>query len=430
MNVSKAYEITDAKITFVSLVDKAANLKKFLITKAEAGKATFSTYGRIVKTDADSHFVTGIVYEPLTEDAHGNFMTEKEITKTAYSFIKNGGSADLQHSFKPLEGAAVVESWIAKADFQCGDETVQKGTWLMTMEITEPKIWEAIEKGEITGFSMGGIGVYSDKDVNLDNVSKSTEDVKNEPEQSEKKGVFKKLAELLGFDVVEKGELADSFSEKQRANSFWTAFYALEDLLCHWDSWSGREVLESDEAKIKEALSDFSTIVEGILTSKTPITKQLAAADKPVEKSGKKMSGANRETLQTAYDALGVLLEAVSDVKEDEEEKAEDGTKPDEGGENNKEDTEVTKAEVEKLLQDTVADTVANAVEKALGEQQKEEPKQPDEAITKEMVQEMVTQAVTKAIEPVLKARGIPSALNDGTGGEQPVEKHYLYGIL
>ena len=32
MEVKKAYEITDAKIQFVSLVDKAANLKKFLIT--------------------------------------------------------------------------------------------------------------------------------------------------------------------------------------------------------------------------------------------------------------------------------------------------------------------------------------------------------------------------------------------------------------
>ena len=152
MNISKAYEITDAKIKFVSLVDKAANLKKFLITKAEAGKATFSTYGRIVKADAANHFVTGVVYEPLTEDAHGNFMTEEEITKAAYYFAKNGGDVDLQHSFEPLDGAEVVESWIAKADFQIGDETVQKGTWLMTMEIDNQQIWDAIEKGEITGF--------------------------------------------------------------------------------------------------------------------------------------------------------------------------------------------------------------------------------------------------------------------------------------
>lgn len=439
MNISKAYEITDAKIKFVSLVDKAANLKKFLITKAEAGKATFSTYGRIVKADAANHFVTGVVYEPLTEDAHGNFMTEEEITKAAYYFAKNGGDVDLQHSFEPLDGAEVVESWIAKADFQIGDETVQKGTWLMTMEIDNQQIWDAIEKGEITGFSMGGVGVYSEEDVQLDNVEKTATGAVNEPEQSEKKGVFKKLAEMLGFDVVEKGALADEYAKRQRANNFWTAFYALEDMLCHWDSWSGEQVLETDDNKVKEALSDFTTIVEGILTSGESVTKQLALADKPIEKAGKKMSSANRATLQSAYDALGVLLEAVTDVSSEDEEETEDKkddsekgkpeeqeTKPNEGEEDdNKEEAEVTKAEVEKLVQDAVAE----AVTKALGEQQQNDP-QPDEAVTKEMVQDMVTKAVTEAIAPVLKARGVPSAMNDGTGETQPVEKHYLHGIL
>ena len=39
--IEKAYAITDAKISFVSLVDKAANKKQFLITKAEHGSASF-----------------------------------------------------------------------------------------------------------------------------------------------------------------------------------------------------------------------------------------------------------------------------------------------------------------------------------------------------------------------------------------------------
>lgn len=92
--IEKAYAITDAKISFVSLVDKAANKKQFLITKAEHGSASFASYGRIVNADADSHYITGIVYEPLTEDAHGNYMTEQEITKAAYWFAKNGNQVD------------------------------------------------------------------------------------------------------------------------------------------------------------------------------------------------------------------------------------------------------------------------------------------------------------------------------------------------
>ena len=95
--IAKAYAITDAKISFVSLVDKAANKKQFLITKSEDGAANFATFGRILKADADSHFVTGIVYEPMVEDTQGNYMTEEEITKAAYWFAKNGNQVDLQH---------------------------------------------------------------------------------------------------------------------------------------------------------------------------------------------------------------------------------------------------------------------------------------------------------------------------------------------
>lgn len=432
MEVKKAYEITDARIQYVSLVDKAANLKKFLITKADDGRAAFTTCGRIVKADADNHFVTGIVYEPMVEDAHGNFMTEGEITKAAYYFAKSGNKVDLQHSFTPLDGAAVVESWIEKADIQIGDEAIQKGTWLMTMEITDPDIWDKIEKGEITGFSMGGVGVYSEEDVQLEDVEK-TAGTENEPEQNEKKGVFKKLAELLGFDVVEKGAFQDTFEATKKARDFWAAFDTLEGMLRRWDYYADEMIFESDTEKITEALSEFSEAIQSILAGGSSVVKEVAK-EKPVKKAGKKMSSANKETLQTAYDAIGALLEAVADPepepeKDDEgkgEDKNEPETKEDEGEDNSeKEEKDVTKQEVEQVVQEAVAE----AVKKAMGEQQTTE--QPEaEVVTKEDVQEMVQKAVSDAVAPLLKARGVPSAMNDGGSTEQPVEKHYLHGIL
>lgn len=79
--IAKSYAISDAKITFVSLVDKAANKHEFLITKAADGQADFQSFGRIIKSDTESHYVTGIVYEPMVEDTDGNYMTEEEITR-------------------------------------------------------------------------------------------------------------------------------------------------------------------------------------------------------------------------------------------------------------------------------------------------------------------------------------------------------------
>ena len=229
--LKKAYEITDAKIQFVSLVDKAANKRQFLLKKEASGKATFTTYGRIIKADSENHYVTGIVYEPMEEDSHGNFMTEEEITKAAYWFAKNGDKVDLQHSFEPLDGATVVENWIAKADFEIDGEAIQKGTWLMTVEVTDESVWKGIEKGDITGFSMGGLGNYSEEDIELDNVSKQ--------ETKEKKGLLKQLAAALGVNVVEKGAMSELYEERSKGTLFWNALNSIEEVLYKYDNITG-----------------------------------------------------------------------------------------------------------------------------------------------------------------------------------------------
>ncbi len=402
----KAYEITEAKIQFVSLVDKAANLRTFLLKKADDGKATFTTCGRIVKADPESHHVTGIVYEPLTEDSQGNFMTEAEITKAAYWFAKNSNQVDIQHSFKPFKGGAVVENWIAKADFTIGKEQVKKGTWLMTVEVDDPEIWKSIEKGDITGFSMGGVGSYSEEDINLDNVNKQ--------EVSEKKGLLKSLAKWMGFEVSEQ----DTTTELRLSNG------------------------------------------------------EPAA---PVSKAGKKMSGRNKETLAGIYESLGAFLKEFDDPepKPDDDETKEkvketesavagkpDGEiKPDK----DKEDKEVNKAEVQKIVDEAIAKalnpqgqntpqtgtTPATSVAKAEGGQEPagavitpesiakmvseaiEKALTPkEEPVTAAQVQDMITASVAKAIDPLLKSKGLPSNLGTGTGTVEKQEQHYLHGIL
>lgn len=196
--VQKAIEISDAKIQFISLVDKAANKRQFLVTKGEGGSAQFSTTAKIVKVDTATHYITGIVYEPLAEDAHGNFMTEDEIRKAAYWFAKNGDQVDLQHSFESAEGLSVVENYVAPCDMIIGEAPVAKGAWIITVECANEDVWQAVQKGELTGFSMGGMGKYSEEETALEDVTKTAE--------SEKRSLFKRLGELFGFGIVEKGE--------------------------------------------------------------------------------------------------------------------------------------------------------------------------------------------------------------------------------
>lgn len=441
----KAYEITEAKIQFVSLVDKAANLRTFLLKKADDGKATFTTYGRIIKAEPESHHVTGVVYEPMAEDSQGNYMTEAEITKAAYWFAKNSGQVDIQHSFKPFEGGDVVESWVAKADFTIGDEQVKKGTWLMTVEVTDPEIWESIEKGDITGFSMGGIGNYSEEDVDLDTVNKQ--------DSGEKLGLLKQLAKALGLGAVEKGAMADLYAQRAQSTLFWEAFYALQDTLNHYDPITGRYIYETDEAKLRECLEDFGSIMTEILSGTGNIAKALAEG-RPVEKAGKKMSGKNKETLSGIYESLGAFLKEFDDPEPDD-----DGTKTDK----DKEDKEVNKAEVQQIVDEAIAKAMAEqsqntpqeAATPATTVTKSEEGQEPadaaitpetvakmvseaiekatapkEEPITIQQVQNMITESVAKALDPLLKSKGLPTNLGSSTGTVEKQEEHYLHGIL
>lgn len=441
--VNKAKEITDARISFVSLVDKAANKRPFLIVKNEDGKAAFTTYGRIIKSDDNRHFVTGIVYEPMTEDAHGNYMTADEIAKAAFWFAKNGNKVDLQHNFVSEEGTAVVESWIAKSDCDIGGETVKEGTWLMTIEINDDSLWQSIQNGEITGLSMGGLGVYAQEDTDLSSAS---------------------VTKSQGR--VEKGAVTDNFKQSNTSSSFWNAFDALRSALYSYNSYTGAYTYQTDEDAIKAALEEFGTIITNLLTdasSEKPLTKSLFEC-KPtpelgrIEKAGRSLSAKNREALQGLYDSLGTFLASV-DANPDNKTSGDDTSI--ETTKTTKEGKTMTKSEAEKLVQEAVAkalgqqqteqqapaaaakaadeeitpDFVQNAVDaaikKALGQQEPEQKQ--EQQLTKADLSDLIDGIVEKSVSAVLNSRANPTNLNGASGTVQKSaaqDECYLHGIL
>lgn len=450
-SIVKSIEITDAKISFVSLVNKAANKKQFLIAKEEGGKARFASYGKIVKVDKDNHYVTGIVYEPLVKDAHDNFMSAQEIQKAAYWYAKNGDKVDIQHSFEAMNGACVVENWIEKADTTIENQEIRKGTWLMTVEISDSDVWEKIEKGDITGFSMGGVGVYNDEEVELDNIEKGETGMSDQGE--EKVGLLKKIAKALGIDgfekqlsAVTKGEMADEYIRRQKSSSFWNAMNTLQELLSsgHWDYYYDHYVYSftSDEQSIKDALTEFSTIIIDILCEDS-ITKALELeAPKGIKKSGKKMSSGNKEKLDHLYQALSDFKSEFDESEESEEEeesmKKEDldqiekmiqSAVNQEKPANEKQMIEksggagaVTLEAVNKMIQETVAKALCN----------EDDDEQEEKLLEKSVTAEDVEVMITKALSGVLKGRGLGSNLNDEVDVQKSERKgeHYLHGIL
>ena len=426
--IAKAYEISNARINFVSLVNKAANKHQFLIVKADDGNAIFQTFGRIVKADTESHYVTGIVYEPMVEDSQGNYMTEEEIAKAAHWFMKNEGSVDIQHCFKKADGCEVVESYVAKSDMEIAGQPIKKGTWLMTMEISNADVWDSISKGDITGYSMGGVGAYSLEDVELP-VEK----------QEEPKGIFKKLAKAMGFEVVEKGAVKNQYNRRIKSDNFYTAWSALSNVLdgekFNPETGQYEYGYTDDEDVIRAALSDFNDIVTNLLTGNVSIVKSLEKAAKeapaPIIKAGKSLSSKNLSALKGIHESLGSFL---SDFEEEPENNI------------NKEDDTMTHEEVQNIVGEEVKKAMEPIAKQLEAITKSAEPTTPETATPEmgdvsadsiaKMVGEEVQKAmepVTKMLEPLMKSRSLPGNLNDAPGSavtKSEAEPHYMTGMF
>lgn len=474
-NVEKAYALSDAKIQFVSLVDKAANKRKFLITKAEEGSATFQSYGRIVKADSESHFVTGIVYEPMAEDTDGEYMTAEEIEKAAHWYMKNTGKVDIQHCFVKAEGIDVVESFVAKSDMDIDGTPIKKGTWLMTVEVGDSAVWESIQKGEITGFSMGGVATRSDEDVNLDEVEKA-EVEKSEETMDVPDSFFKKLTKAIkeafksekteeATEQVAKGAVAESYARRSKESNLYTAWRCLESALegYQYDAETGEGGwgYTVDPEVIRDALADFNAIVTNILTSDDIIGEiEKAAKEAPVEKAGRSLSSKNLNALKTI---CGNLQSFLAEFDTDNAEGGEAGDAEGEGAGVSKSDTttkedesEMKKSEVEAIVAEVVKsalEPVTQSIEElkksedTADESQKvtkndgDEDEAEDSAdnISEDVVKSIVKDALADALAPVTqqldaikKSRALPSNLNDGPASvaKSEEEHHYLHGIL
>ena len=156
--ISKA-ELTDIELLELSLVNKAANKKKFLFFKSEeSGEVNFEKFIEIYpveKADTDEHIISGIVYEPMVKDTDGDFATENEIRKAAFHFMQNIQRFRVNHKGDDAK-VKVLESYIAPVDLVINKQSVKKGSWVLTARILSKKLWTAIKNGDINSFSMAG----------------------------------------------------------------------------------------------------------------------------------------------------------------------------------------------------------------------------------------------------------------------------------
>lgn len=110
---------------------------------------------RLIKS-TEERIVFGVVLEPDTIDAQGDTIPAEEIRQAAHKFMEHFGQLGLQHKEVVNGKLKLLESFIAPVDFDVSGQSVKKGTWLMAERVVDDRLWAAIRKGAITGYSIGG----------------------------------------------------------------------------------------------------------------------------------------------------------------------------------------------------------------------------------------------------------------------------------
>ncbi|MEE4566314.1 XkdF-like putative serine protease domain-containing protein [Paenibacillus polymyxa] len=366
------FKLKDAKITHISLVDKGANGVPFAIIKA-AGKNAIQKQVQIAKVDDTKRIVVGVVYQPDVADAHGDQMDAEEIEKAAHLFMEKQHTynIDKQHDLDTDKGY-VVESYIAPCEMEIGEQTIIKGSWVAGVKVTDDDTWDDIQKGEITGFSMWGVG--------------KREEIE---EEEVSKGLLSKIAKALGaMGFIEKGAVADKYNKNRKNREFWAAQDALNAVLFRWDSWESG--MESDPEIIREALQDFVDIAQDVLTNED-IIKAIGKPPEQIVKAGKKISAGN---LKHIDDAIAALTELKTKTAPEE----------DEGSE---EEDDLNTEDIAKAVQAAMA-PIAKQVETLsaeVTELKKQEGVEPGQTPgTEQSVDSQttaLTDAITKAITPL-----------------------------
>ncbi len=110
----------------------------------------------IVAKGSDQQIVYGVVSEPNVIDLQGDRLSKSEIRAACHKFMQNSQRIGKEHS--GVANASIIESYIAPTDFKCNGQVVKSGSWVMAVKIHDPALWQAVKKGDITGFSIAGTG--------------------------------------------------------------------------------------------------------------------------------------------------------------------------------------------------------------------------------------------------------------------------------
>ncbi|MGH0511142.1 XkdF-like putative serine protease domain-containing protein [Bacillus paranthracis] len=404
----KKRKLKNLQVSHVSYVENGANQRKFFLTKSEE-QPNFEKPVKVIKSDDEAErLVYGIVYEPDTIDAHGDFADAKTIEKAAHEFMLKYRQIDKNHDFVAGVGE-VVESYIAPADMELNGEPVKKGTWILTTKADE-ETWEAVKKGEFQGYSLAGV---AETEVIEEEVTKT--------EEKQMKSFFQLMKGFFSGEKVVKGEVRDKFNQNKHRRDVNASFSALEDTF-YQSLWNAPTADAIDLDRIETAALEFVEIINELKGTEAVVkaweNKPVISLAEEVEKAGKKISNTNMADIDAAIESLTNLKTRV--------------TPSPEGAGSEESNMEFNQEQFEK--------TLTSAVEKAVGPIKEElasvkkhlnlDEEKTEEDIKVEKAVEAATAPLREEIETLKKSQGISNQQDTDVVEKTEVKKSVWNGLL
>jgi hypothetical protein len=312
------------------------------------GPAEAELTGPIVMKNAAKKIAYAAVLVPGEPDHDNEIVTAEKIEAAAHEWMADYQNVDLQHSLNNV--GRPVESYVLPVDLEVeayGQKmSLPKGSWIMASKF-EDDVWDRVEKGELTGFSVMGIRRAAFKEMNaaekgLDEAAMKRTLLKDlgpdwvpayvsvvsEPcvpkakffafkekpqEEPEPKTFVEKLKGLFTAEKEGRKFSAATLSALQKASD------ALNDLIKQAEEQESSKSLgggiDVDEAKVqelinasvKEALEPITSKLEELTAAKEPEQEEGAVKSEEENTEPAEKGTENQETENNEPDPIEVL---------------------------------------------------------------------------------------------------------------------------
>ena len=133
------------------------SLKKDVTTE-EINKRSDDALGKInvaKSVDTELMQVTYVAMK-IGTDMHGDYSDAATVRKAKESFNQSLMKANLFHQVM-TDTFSVIESYLAPTTMVLNKNLVEEGEWLVTLQIHDDDLWQAIKNDEIVGVSIGAM---------------------------------------------------------------------------------------------------------------------------------------------------------------------------------------------------------------------------------------------------------------------------------